>query len=161
MASSNVDNVVFCVKRAIELFYFGTAIWTLAPLYHRNFTEFRGRLWVWIGLPIPMAIDYSYDFTEKALEWLATTLLQYSAVQRIVRASGIPRIYFDVLPSVIMLIVTIYLCVRFVLWSRRLGKQKIEQTEAQRLGNVGSCQEKEEPGQAIMQHVPPSVPSPN
>ena len=114
-----------------------------------------------------MAINPGYDLAYKTLEWLVATLLEFSAMQRIVEASGIPREYFDVLPSVIMLVVIVYLGVRFVQRSRRLDKQET----AQRLGDVESYQEKhqqfpgapgkeeEQSDRGIVHHFPPSDPS--
>ena len=82
-------------------------------------------------------------------------------MQRIVEASGIPREYFDVLPSIIMLVVIIYLGVRFVKWSNR-------QTTVQRPGDIESYQEKhqlpgapgkeEQSDRGIVHYVPPSDP---
>lgn len=132
MTSTTVDGVVFWVKRSCELVWFAAAAWTLVPLYNRNAAEFRARCWLWIFAPIPWAINYSYELANTALERLAVILLEFGAVQRIVEASGIPRGYYEhVLPSAVTLVVTIYLCIRYVLWGRRLGEQKSDQIEAQ------------------------------
>jgi hypothetical protein len=139
MVFTTARNVVFYIKRSCEVVFFVATIWTLAPLYRRNFAEFRARLCVWIIAPVSAAIGWSYELASTALEWLVTKLLELRAVQRIVESSGIPEEYYQhVLPSAVMLVVTIYLGVRFVIWSRRVGEQKCDQVEAQCQVRIGA-----------------------
>jgi hypothetical protein len=173
MGSTTAENVVFYLRYGFGMFFFAAAIWTLAPLYRYNFAEFRARLKAWTLAIFIMCIGPSHDLANTTLEWLVTSLLEFSTMQRLVQASGVPREYFDVLPSIIMLVVTIYLSVRFVMWSTRVDRQKTEQTEAQRPGNVEFYQDKqhllpgaprkyqEEPERETIHHVPSSHPLPN
>jgi hypothetical protein len=149
------------------MIWFVAAVWTLAPLYYRNFAQFRARLWVWIYAPVPWASGLAIT----ALEWLVKRLLEFSAVQKTVEVSGISQEYYEqVLPFGVVFIVTTYLSVRYLIYIGRLGGQKSEQIEAQCQGRNGPHQdeqrlfsgalskEKGAPDQTLDQrvHSPPS-----
>ena len=170
-----LDNLAFYLRWGSGILFFVGAIWTVIPLYHRNFAELRTRLSAWIPALAITVVGHSQKMAWRGLERLFKESLEFSAVQWIVEASGIPQEYYErVLPNCIVLVVTLYLSVRYVLWCRRLGAQKSDQVEAQHQGRTGpikdgqplsfdaTSQEKElDPG--LVQHVQntPSNPNPS